>query len=206
MPIRSEALPWVLPPALVTVAAAATGQAAAAVALAVVTLALAAFFRDPERSSDAPESALLSPADGRVVEVDHGDEGASIAVFLSVFDVHVTRSPVAGRLLSCDSRAGGFRAAFRSDARHNFRYALVIATPWGEVELDLVAGAVARRIVPWVKARDPLLRGQRIALIRFGSRAELRMPAGCEPLVAVGDTVRAGVTPVARAPVGGTSR
>jgi len=200
MPIRSEALPWVLPPALVTVAAAATGQTGAAVVLALLAGALAAFFRDPERTSDAPEWALLSPADGRVVEVEQDDDGASIAVFLSVFNVHVTRAPVTGRLLRCEEHAGGFRAAFRSDASDNFRYALAIATPWGRVELDLIAGAVARRIVPWVEADDPLLRGQRIALIRFGSRAELRMPAGCEPVVAVGDPVRAGVTPVARAP------
>lgn len=182
------------------VAAVATGQTILAAGLAVLTLALAAFFRDPERSADAPDWALLSPADGRVVEVAQEDDRTSIAVFLSVFNVHVTRAPVTGRLLRCDPRAGGFRAAFRADARHNFRYALLIATPWGEVELDLVAGAVARRIVPWVEAEDSLLRGQRIALIRFGSRAELRMPAGCRPLVAVGDAVRAGVTPVARVP------
>ena len=200
MPVRSEALPYALPGAVAAAVAAAFGAFWIALALAIGAACLTAFFRDPERHADAPSGALLSPADGRVVEVSHDEQGLLIAIFLSVFNVHVTRAPVGGRLQQWEHIAGGYAMAFRDAASHNARHRLLIDTPAGRVELSLIAGAVARRVVPFFVAPAELARGERIALIKFGSRAELRLPADHAAVVSVGDRVRAGQTVIATAP------
>lgn len=200
MPIRSEALPYALPGAVAAAVAAAFGAPWIALALAFLAVVLAAFFRDPERHADAPSAAVLSPADGRVVEVVRDDRGLLIAIFLSVFNVHVTRSPVDGRLRAWERIAGGYAMAFRDAASQNARHLLRIDTPGGRVELSLIAGAVARRVVPFFAAPADLARGERIALIKFGSRAELLLPADHSAVVSVGDRVRAGQTVVATVP------
>jgi phosphatidylserine decarboxylase len=143
---------------------------------------------------------VLSPADGRVVEVRADDHGVQVAVFLSVFNVHVTRAPLAGRLLGWERVAGGYAMAFRNAASHNARHRVLLDTAGGRVELSLMAGAVARRIVPFVAPPQTLARGQRIALIKFGSRAELRLPVGYLAVVSVGDRVRAGSSVIATLP------
>lgn len=200
MSIRSEALPYALPGAVAAAVAAAFGAFWIALGMAVVSAALAAFFRDPERCTDAPARALLSPADGRVVEVTADERGLLIAIFLSVFNVHVTRAPCSGLLREWERIAGGYAMAFRDAASHNARHRLVIDTAAGRIELSLIAGAVARRVVPFFAAPATLSRGERIALIKFGSRAELRLPADHSAVVSVGDRVRAGETIVATAP------
>lgn len=197
--IRSEALPYVLPGAVAAAVAAAAGQLWVALALALSAAALGAFFRDPERISKCPPGAVLSPADGRVVEVNDDEGGTRVAIFLSVFNVHVTRAPLGGRLLEWERIAGGYAMAFRSAASHNARHRVFIDAPRGKVELSLMAGAVARRVVPFVAPPEELTRGQRIALIKFGSRAELRLPPGYTAVVSVGDRVRAGESVIAEA-------
>ncbi|MGD8328170.1 MAG: phosphatidylserine decarboxylase [Acidobacteriota bacterium] len=203
MHIRSEALPYALPGAVAAAVAAAAGRPWFACALTLLAVALGAFFRDPERSSDAPTGAVLSPADGRVVEVRSEGDGLHLAIFLSVFNVHVTRAPLAGDLRVWERIAGGYAMAFRAAASHNARHRVVVETAHGSFELALIAGAVARRVVPFVAPPETLQRGQRIALIKFGSRAELHLPAGYSAVVSVGDRVRAGTTVVA-APSSGT--
>lgn len=200
MPIRSEALPYVLPGAFAAALAAAAGALLPALALALLAAALGAFFRDPERAADAPADAVLSPADGRVVAVEADGRGVQVAIFLSLFNVHVTRSPLAGRLLQWQPLDGGYAMAFRAAASRNARHRVVLQTARGKVELSLIAGAVARRVVPFVAPPETLARGQRIALIKFGSRAELRLPAGYAAVVSIGDRVRAGSTVIATAP------
>lgn len=199
MSIRSEALPYVLPGAVAAAAAAAAGQVWAALVLAAAAAALGAFFRDPERISECPPGAVLSPADGRVVEVDDDAGGTRVAIFLSVFNVHVTRAPLGGRLLEWERIAGGYAMAFRPAASHNARHRVFIDGPRGKVELSLMAGAVARRVVPFVAPPEELTRGQRIALIKFGSRAEVHLPPGYTAVVSVGDRVRAGESVIAEA-------
>lgn len=199
MSIRSEALPYVLPGAVAAAAAAAAGQVWAALVLAAAAAALGAFFRDPERISECPPGAVLSPADGRVVEVNDDEGGTRVAIFLSVFNVHVTRAPLGGRLLEWERIAGGYAMAFRSAASHNARHRVFIDGPRGKVELSLMAGAVARRVVPFVAPPEELTRGQRIALIKFGSRAEVHLPPGYTAVVSVGDRVRAGESVIAEA-------
>lgn len=194
---RSEALPYVFPGALAAAVVASMGYGVVALLLALLAASLGAFFRDPERQSDDPPNCVLSPADGRVVEVKSGDRGVEIAIFLSVFNVHVTRSPVAGRLVEWRRIAGGYAMAFRERASDNARHRVIIESPGGNVELSLIAGALARRIVPFVAPPAELERGERMALIKFGSRAELRLPAGYSAVVSVGEQVRAGQTVVA---------
>jgi phosphatidylserine decarboxylase len=154
---------------------AAVGQFWAALGLATVTASLGAFFRDPSRHSDSPADRVLSPADGRVVAVQSDAQGVDIAIFLSVFNVHVTRAPMDGELTEWERIPGGYAMAFRDTATDNARHRVVIDTPRGKAELSLIAGAVARRVVPFVFVPSSLRRGQRIALIKFGSRAELRL-------------------------------
>ena len=198
--LRSEALPYVLPVGLVAAATASAGYELATLFLALLTASLGAFFRDPQRESDDSPSCILSPADGKVVEVSSTENGIEIAIFLSVFNVHVTRSPLAGQLIAWEHIMGGHAMAFREQASKNARHRVVILSPLGKVELSLIAGALARRVVPFVIPPKYLERGERIALIKFGSRAELRLPAGYSSVVSVGESVRAGKTVIAKAP------
>jgi phosphatidylserine decarboxylase len=197
MQIRSEALPYVLPPAVIAAAAAAVDAPLVTLCAVFLALGMGAFFRDPHRVSDAVPDAVLAPADGRIVDVQTTDRGVEIAIFLSLWNVHVTRSPVAGLLTSCVRYDGGYEAAFKPTASNNSRCALSIETPLGPVVVTMISGAVARRIHTWVAPRDNLSRGQRIGLIRFGSRTELVLPAISEPRVSVGEHVRAGETVIA---------
>lgn len=199
MRLSSDGLPFILPPALAGVALLVAGAPRGGAAVLLASAAIAAFFRDPERRSDAPSSHVLAPADGRIVAAERGDDGSlRIAVFLSVFNVHVARSPVAGDLTRCRRIPGPFAAAFREGAAHNARVQLDVAAPAGPVRVSLMAGLVARRVLPWVDAPARLRRGQRIAIIRFGSRAEVLLPPGFDAVVGPGDRVRAGESTIAR--------
>lgn len=154
------------------------------------------FFRDPERHAPEDPTALISPADGRIVRAD----AARISIFMNVFDVHVCRSPVAGRVTSVAHEPGRFLAAMRDEAsEHNERTAIVVQPQDGApVRFVLVAGLVARRIVCRVAAGRTLRSGERVGIIRFGSRVDLDLPTGAAPTVRVGNRVVAGETVVAR--------
>ena len=198
MPIRSDALPFLMPLAVITVLLAATGNPIG-FAVGALTLGVAAFFRDPERISNAPDGVLLSPADGRVLAVTPLEDGRTrITIFLSVFNVHVARSPAAGTLTHSVAKGGGFAAAFSDKADHNARVEMVIRIVGGSLGVTLFAGLVARRVLPWVTAPSELRRGQRLAIIRFGSRARIVLPSTYIATLQVGDSVRAGTTPLAR--------
>ena len=154
------------------------------------------FFRDPERRAPEDPGALVSPADGRIVRSDSG----RVSIFMNVFDVHVCRSPVAGRVTSVAHEPGRFLAAMKDEAsEQNERTTIVVQPAEGSpVHFALVAGLVARRIVCRVGAGRALLAGERVGIIRFGSRVDLDLPAGTAPVVSVGDRVVAGETIVAR--------
>lgn len=180
-------------------------------ALAIPLLALwvftLAFFRDPHRDIPVGAGLLVAPADGTVTEVSRvetypGIDGPAlrISIFLSVFDVHINRSPCAGRVVQTDYRKGEFL-----DARHpecgvrNEAMKLTIAPDQGipgPMFVTQIAGLIARRIICNVKPGDALQRGERFGLIKFGSRTELVMPwhDGVKPAVQVGDKVKGGET------------
>ena len=171
----------------------------------VVTLFVVQFFRDPPREVPALASAVLSPADGRVVKVQRAHdvlterETLLISVFMNVFNVHSNRSPVDGTVDSVVYSRGSFVNADLDKASvENERNALVVRLDSGErVTVVQVAGLIARRILCYVKAGDRLSRGQRYGFIRFGSRVDVYLPVTARPRVAVGDIAYATTTVLA---------
>ncbi len=153
------------------------------------------FFRDPVRTPPVREGVLVSPADGKVIRADP----TAISIFLNVFDVHVCRSPAAGRVERVEHIPGRFLAAFRDRASTvNERAVLTIAGERGpNVTFTLVAGLVARRIVCRVRVGETVGLGRRVGLVRFGSRVDLDVPPEFEVVVRVGERVTAGESIVA---------
>ena len=161
------------------------------------------FFRDPERTPPQDPDAIVSAADGRIMEVVEesrdGKAGRRISVFLSIFDVHVNRSPVAGRITAIEYRTGKFYAAMRGRASaENEQNSFHVLTDHGEVVFTQIAGWVARRIVCWKSVGDSVLRGERVGMIRFGSRTDIWLPEGVEILARPGQHVAAGTSVLAR--------
>lgn len=195
---------------IAAVAALAIGALFGVIALTVgvlVAVGVLLFFRDPERTASADPSAVISPADGRVVFAEAGapphrfsaGSTTKIAIFMSPLDVHVNRSPVDATLEKVDHRAGQFGAAYRADAGDiNESNSLLLRTAGGaEVVVVQIAGWLARRIICRVKPPLHLSRGERFGLIMFGSRVDVYLPPGARLAVKSGETVRAGQTTLA---------
>lgn len=163
------------------------------------------FFRDPPREVPAVPSAVLSPADGRIVKVQRAHDVLTqrdtllISVFMNVFNVHSNRSPVDAEVESVAYSRGSFvNADLDKASSENERNAMVLRLPSGErLTVVQVAGLIARRILCYVKAGDSLARGQRYGFIRFGSRVDVYLPLTARPRVAVGDIVYATSTVLA---------
>jgi phosphatidylserine decarboxylase len=197
--IAREGVPFVVVPLLGAVAAAAAGWPLASALLLPLAAFSAFFFRDPDRVIPDDPGLVVAPADGRVVDVWRDGEETRIAVFLSVFDVHVNRMPLAGRVTESRHAPGRFLAAFRSEAASaNERHDVLLQTDHGSVLVSQIAGLIARRIVCRARVGDTFASGERYGLIRFGSRTDVRLPAHAEPLVVRGERVRGGATPIAR--------
>jgi len=187
------------------------GLAVAAAATAALGLFVAAFFRNPSRRPPGDPDAVLAPADGRVVaagEVELGDgrKAWRVGIFLSVFDVHVNRAPVAGRVVGVERGGDAYLAAFNPEAeQRNVRLALELETAAGErVRVVQITGLIARRIVCHAREGEWLARGVRYGLIRFGSRTDVVLPLGAELQVKVGQRVRGGSDVIARLPGAGS--
>jgi phosphatidylserine decarboxylase len=177
---------------------------------AILLVSLAAFvfsfFRDPERAIPLDPGAVVSPADGRVVvitdEENAGRPGKRVSIFLAIWNVHVNRSPEAGTITKMDYRPGKFLAAMRARASlENEQNVISLSTASGEMVFKQIAGLIARRVVCWKKQGDTVLRGERIGLVRFGSRVDLWVPRDVEILVVLGDNVKGGSSVLARWPV-----
>ncbi|HEX8565641.1 MAG TPA: phosphatidylserine decarboxylase family protein [Pyrinomonadaceae bacterium] len=176
--------------------------------LAVVFIALAAFtayfFRDPDREITSEENLVVSAADGRVTRIEklnpeNDDSPNVVSVFLSIFDVHINRSPIAGEIAEVVYSKGKFVIATREDASQiNEQNALTIKNERMTIVCKQIAGVLARRIVCWKRAGDRIRLGERFGLIRFGSRTDLILPPEVEIAVKVGDRVRGGVTIIGR--------
>lgn len=171
----------------------------------VLTVWCVLFFRDPARTTPIREGLVISPADGRVSMVVQiipppalglGDKPLPrVSIFMSVFNCHVNRSPVAGRIEKIIYSPGKFiNAELDKASEDNERNSLVISTTDGQIGVVQIAGLVARRIVSFVREGQPLVAGERFGLIRFGSRLDVYLPAGAKPLVAEGQTAIAGET------------
>ncbi|OEV04218.1 phosphatidylserine decarboxylase [Streptomyces oceani] len=192
------ASPWLVPTlATAAVSLARSRRSKWAAAVAVPSTALAAgmlwFFRDPER--EIPTGRVLSPADGVVQSIMPWADGRTrVAIFMSPLNVHVNRAPLAGTVTSVEHVPGGFVPAFNKESEHNERVIWHFDTELGDLEMVQIAGTVARRIIPYVDREAKLEQGERLGLIRFGSRVDLYLPQGVEPAVEVGETTTAGVT------------
>jgi phosphatidylserine decarboxylase len=169
--------------------------------LAILMLLLAAFvaffFRNPRREIPSDPRVIVSPADGRVVKVERVGNVTRLSIFLSIFNVHVNRSPIAGRIEAIDYRRGKFKAAFNHSASvENERNVIMVAQGNIKLVFTQIAGLIARRIVCWKKVGDMVGKGELIGLIRFGSRVDVLFPAGTDVTVEKGDRVRGGSTPI----------
>jgi phosphatidylserine decarboxylase len=206
MRIAKEGYPLIFTPAVLTMIAAVAGWTWAAAVFALFTVCLAAFFRDPDRTPPAGEGLILSPADGRLMEIREtkgngaGEPGTRLSIFMSPLDVHVNRSPIQGMVEDVEYRKGQFIAAYKeSSSENNEHNALTIADPDGKrLRVVQIAGVAARRIVCRVKKGDVLEAGQRFGIIMFGSRVDLYLPGGSRLEVSEGRHVRGGETILAR--------
>jgi phosphatidylserine decarboxylase len=172
--------------------------------LVILAVWMAYFFRDPDRVTPLREGLIVAPADGRIaaVETVHPpaelglgpEERVRISTFLSILDVHITRSPVAGRIVRSIYVPGAFlNAALDKASEENERRALIIGRPDGsEIAVVQIAGLIARRIVAFVHEGDSVGAGERIGLIRFGSRVDVYLPPGRNALISVGQLTVAG--------------
>ncbi|MBX4971556.1 phosphatidylserine decarboxylase [Rhizobium binae] len=174
----------------------------------IFTLWCAYFFRDPERVTPQDDDLVISPADGKVsaiqmvtppAELDLGSEPMlRISVFMNVFNCHVNRAPMRGRIVSINYRSGSFvNAELDKASDDNERNGIVIETRHGQIGVVQIAGLVARRILCWANINEPLDAGERFGLIRFGSRLDVFLPAGAAPRVSLGQTAIAGETVIA---------
>ncbi|MBR1580472.1 MAG: phosphatidylserine decarboxylase family protein [Selenomonadaceae bacterium] len=182
------------------------GNPYAAIVPTVLAFYFAYFFRNPTRHIPADESAIVSPADGTVQDVVHIDDddfvkraGTKVIIFLSVFDVHVNRSPIAGEIKIQKYICGRFRPAYKDSVGfENERHLIGIENDRLRVTVTQVAGILARRIVSWVTLDDKLEKGELYGLIRFGSCTEIVMPDDVEVLVKKGQKVYGGETIIGR--------
>jgi phosphatidylserine decarboxylase len=163
------------------------------------------FFRDPERIVPADPAVVVSPADGRVMEiVDQAmgsQPGRRVSIFLAIWDVHVNRAPLAGRIRKLDYRPGRFLAAMRSRASaENEQNVIHLSTERGEIVLKQIAGWIARRVLCWKAEGDTVAVGERVGMIRFGSRVDIWLPMEAEIVVRPGQHVAGGSSILARWP------
>jgi len=174
--------------------------------LAVLFALLLYFFRDPRRTPPTGKDLFLAPADGRVVDIERvreprflEGEALKVGIFMSLLDVHVNRAPVEGQVVLVKHVGGRFLQAFRAEASEVNEHSLVgLETHYGKVLVKQVAGILARRVVCWVHPGQQLRAGERLGVIKFGSRVDLYLPPEAEPVVQVGGQTRAGVTVIAR--------
>jgi len=194
--MASEGWLFVLPLTGATVLSALVGWWGVTGVGLVLTVGVALFFRDPERSIPQTQETIVAPADGRVMEiVPENAQTRRISIFLSLWDVHINRAPYGGVVQSVVYTPGKFLAAYRQEASWvNEANTITIADHGREFMVKQIAGILARRIVCRVQPGDTLAKGQRYGLIRFGSRTDLLLPATAEIAVQVGDVVRGGET------------
>jgi len=206
-PLAPDAYASALPLVGVGVAALAFGWAAFGGLALGLGLFVTAFFRNPSREIPPGEREVVSPADGRVIALDEvelpgGEKGLRIGIFLSVFDVHVNRAPVAGRVVAIERSGNAYLAAFNPEAEtRNVRLDLTLELASGaRVRVSQITGLIARRIVCQAQVGEWLGRGVRYGLIRFGSRTDVVLPAGSRAQVTRGERVWGGSSVLAELP------
>jgi phosphatidylserine decarboxylase len=195
--IVKDAIVFLVPLLILTLASFALGMPVAGIFLLLLCAFVAFFFRNPRRVIPEDPEIIVSPADGRVVKVERVGNVTKVSIFLSIFNVHVNRSPISGRIEAMDYKPGRFRAAFNHAASvENERNIIMLSQGNLKLVFTQIAGIIARRIVCWKKVGDLVEKGELVGLIRFGSRVDVLFPAGTEATVRVGDHLRGGSSPI----------
>ena len=207
MRIAREGYPLILTAAVLTIVTFLLGWKAVGFILGITTLAVAAFFRDPDRHVPTDQGVIVAPADGRVVSIAEikgdslfSDAKTRVSIFLSPLDVHINRTPVTGKIEEVRYQPGRFLAAYKEEAsRSNEQNALKVVDEQSRaLGVVQIAGVLARRIVCRLKRGDTLSRGERFGLIMFGSRTDTYLPTGCRVEVSEGQRVKGGETILGR--------
>lgn len=203
-PVAREGLPFILSGVAATVLFALTDLRYLAWLAGCFTIFSVYFFRDPKRGRDAGPEAVLSPADGTVIDIREipdrvnplGEPAVKASIFMSLFNVHVNRIPAQGWIKRITYTPGKFLAANQDKAaEQNERNRIILATKgYGDIAFVQVAGLIARRIACWVTEQEEVRAGQRYGLIRFGSRVDVYLPAGSKLVIRPRQKVRAGET------------
>jgi len=195
--IVKDAFIFLVPLFILTVAFFALGMTIGGIFLLLLSAFVAFFFRNPRREIPGDPNVIVSPADGKVVKVERAGNVTKLSIFLSIFDVHVNRSPMRGRIEAMDYKRGRFKAAFNHAASvENERNIILVSQCSVKLVFVQIAGLIARRIVCWKKVGDFVEKGELVGLIRFGSRVDVLFPAGTEVTVQTGERVRGGSTPI----------
>jgi phosphatidylserine decarboxylase len=200
LPVAPEGWPFILVPGAIAVALALAGRRVLAAPFAVAAALSLGFFRDPERAVTRRPNAVVSPADGTVTAVEEAEDdfvgpAVRVSIFLSPLDVHVNRAPISGLVAGTVYTPGRFVAAYKADAGAvNERCAIHLQGEAARVTVVQIAGVAARRIVCRVGSGEKLEAGDRIGMIRFGSRTDCYMPRGTDVRVKAGDRAVGGVT------------
>ena len=199
IPIASDGYRFIIPLVIITVALALSPLIWLAGVTGLLLLFVLNFFRDPERTIPNEAGVIVSPGDGKVVEIIEEKDALldepyrRISIFLNVFNVHVQRTPVGGRIERIQYNKGKFlNAASHKASLDNEQNSMIIHTGKEKVLVKQIAGLIARRIVCWAKEGDNYSLGQRFGLIRFGSRVDLFLPLSAEVKVSLGDHVAGG--------------
>lgn len=200
LPFAPEGWPFILTLAALLAASLLLCWWIPAGVLALLLAFVVNFFRDPERQVPAGAGVFVAPADGKVIRAEATADGLRIDTFMNVFNVHVNRAPMSGRITHMQYYPGKFiNASFDKASEENERNRFEMETDDGmRIAFTQIAGLVARRIVSYVAVGDRVEAGQRVGMIRFGSRVDCEIPAGFELCVRVGEHVTAGKTVLAR--------
>ena len=202
MKVAREGLRFILPAAGLAVLFTIFGVGLLALLAFLLACALTFFFRDPDRVPPAGENLLVSPADGEVLGVEPVDAApgldgpaTKVTIFLSLYDVHIVRAPLAATIAAVDYRPGQFRPAYKPEAgEHNESTTLALKGGRVDAVMKMIVGVAARRIKSFVKPGEAVTRGQRVGLMFFGSRVELTLPARVTIKAGLHDKVKAGET------------
>jgi len=203
LPIAKEGYPFIIPPAMATLLFGSLGWVYLTGVFCGITFFVISFFRNPTRTPPPSESAIVSPADGKILKIESHLESdflhretIKISIFMSLFNVHVNRSPMTGRVMKRVYHPGKFFAANTDKSSLlNERNALLLCSRDGfEILFIQIAGIIARRIVCYPQQGDLLKRGQIFGMIIFGSRVDIYLPPSVDIRVRVGDRVKAGET------------
>lgn len=199
IPIAKEGFPFLCPLFGLAGGLVILGWPWTAAFVAALAVGVGFFFRDPEREGPKGEGLILAPADGKVVAIEpyqgaSGEELTQVSIFLALWNVHINRAPMASVVQEIRYRPGCFKAAFKKEASSENEQNLIrFASPGGEIWVKQIAGSLARRIVCWLKSGQKVEAGERIGLIRFGSRVDVLVPRQVELLIKVGDRVKGGL-------------